>query len=80
MLCPWLKKLSDQNKYICDIYEDPPDDCNYSPTTIEEIVVHECEMLEAHDLAKPKLAQKILDNLMADSRPYRIGGWNNSRG
>lgn len=68
-LCPWLKKLPDQNKYICDIYDDRPDDCKYYPTTIEEMVKDECEMLEAQDVANPKQAQKILNKLMADSRP-----------
>ena len=68
-LCPWLSKLPNQNKYICDIYDDRPDDCRYYPTTIEEMVKHECEMLEPHDLADPKQAQKTLDKLMADNRP-----------
>lgn len=67
-LCPWLRKLPDQDKYICDIYDYRPNDCRYYPTTIEEMVRHECEMLEAHDLSNPKLAQKALDELMADSR------------
>lgn len=67
--CPWLKKLPGQYKYICDIYDDRPNDCKYYPTTIEEMVNDECEMLEAHDLAKPKRAQKALDKIMAGSRP-----------
>jgi len=68
-LCPWLTKLPNQNKYTCDIYEDRPNDCRYYPTTIEEMIRDECEMLEERDLAKPRLAQKRLDKLMADSRP-----------
>jgi len=67
--CPWLKKLPDQYKYICDIYEARPDDCKYYPTSIDEMIRDECEMLEASDLARPKLAQKRLDKIMADSRP-----------
>ena len=67
--CPWLSKLPNQNKYTCNIYDDRPDDCKFYPTTIEEMVKHECEMLEAHDLNLPKQAQKSLDRLMADSRP-----------
>jgi uncharacterized protein len=67
--CPWLRKLPAQNKYVCDIYNDRPDDCKFYPTTIEEMVELECEMLEAHDLANLKQAQKTLDQLMADSRP-----------
>ena len=67
--CPWLRKLPNQNKYSCDIYYDRPDDCKYYPVTIEQMVKDECEMLEARDLAKPKKTQKVLDKLMADSRP-----------
>ena len=68
-LCPWLRKLPNQSKYICDIYDDRPDDCKYYPVTIDQMVEDECEMLEAQDLANPKQAQKTLDKLMADSRP-----------
>ena len=68
-LCPWLKKLPDENKYICEIYYDRPDDCKHYPVTIEQMVKDECEMLETQDLARPKQAQKILNKLMADSRP-----------
>ncbi len=67
--CPWLKKLPNQEKYICRIYDDRPKDCKYYPVTINQMVKDECEMLEARDLAHPKQAQRILDNLMADSRP-----------
>ena len=67
--CPWLRQLPNQDKYICDIYEDRPDDCKYYPVTIEQMVKDECEMLEARDLTKPKQAQKTLDKLMVDSRP-----------
>ena len=68
-LCPWLRKLPSQNKYTCDIYDDRPEDCRYYPTNIEEMIRDECEMLEESDLEKPKQAQKILDKIMADSRP-----------
>jgi Fe-S-cluster containining protein len=67
--CPWLQKLPNQNKYICGIYYDRPDDCKYYPVRIDEMVRDECEMLEARDLANPKKAQETLDFLMADSRP-----------
>jgi len=67
--CPWLRKLPDQNKYTCDIYYDRPGDCRYYPVTVEQMIKDECEMLEARDLVNPKQAQKILDQLMADSRP-----------
>ena len=68
-LCPWLKKLPDENKYTCDIYYDRPDDCKFYPVTIEDMIKDECEMLEAQDLDNPKQAQETLDMLMADSRP-----------
>ena len=67
--CPWLRKEANQEKYTCDIYDDRPGDCRYYPVTIEDMIRDECEMLEAHDLAKPKQAQKRLNKLMADSRP-----------
>lgn len=74
-LCPWLRKLPDQKKYVCDIYYDRPDDCKYYPVSIEQMIKDECEMLEVQDLAKPKQAQKSLDKLMADSRPpFKCGG------
>jgi Fe-S-cluster containining protein len=67
--CPWLQKLPDQSKYICQIYHDRPDDCRHYPVNIEEMVRDECEMLEVRDLTDPKSAQRTLDALMADSRP-----------
>ena len=67
--CPWLSKLPDQDKYICDIYNDRPEDCKFYPVTIDQMVADNCEMLEAKDLVNPKGAQKILNGLMADSRP-----------
>ena len=67
--CPWLRQLPDQGKYVCDIYFDRPDDCKHYPVTIDQMVKDECEMLEERDLARPKHAQKVLDRLMADSRP-----------
>lgn len=68
-LCPWLRKLPDQNKYTCDIYFDRPDDCKYYPVTIEQMIADNCEMLEANDLREPNKAQKMLDKIMIDSRP-----------
>ena len=67
--CPWLRQLPNQDKYVCDIYYDRPDDCKHYPVTIEQMINDECEMLEVRDLANPKLAQHVLDKLMADSRP-----------
>ena len=68
-LCPWLRKLPNQNKFTCDIYFDRPGDCKYYPVTIDQMVIDECEMLEARDLLNPKQAQRTLDKLMDDSRP-----------
>ena len=67
-LCPWLRKEPNQNKYTCDIYYDRPDDCKYYPSTIDEMVVDGCEMLEEKDLSNPKQAKKALDTIMEDSR------------
>ena len=67
--CPWLRKLPNQNKYICRIYYDRPDDCKHYPVNIDEMVRDDCEMLEARDLRNLKQAQRTLDDLMADSRP-----------
>ncbi len=67
--CPWLRKLPKQNKYVCRIYFDRPDDCKHYPVTIEQMINDDCEMLEARDLVDTKRAQRTLDNLMADSRP-----------
>jgi len=68
-VCPWLRKMPTQEKYTCDIYLDRPDDCKFYPTTIAEMVVDECEMIEVRDLSNPKRAQKELDVIMIDSRP-----------
>lgn len=67
--CPWLRTEPGTNKYTCDIYYDRPDDCKHYPVTIEQMIIDECEMLEARDLTKLEQAQKMLDKLMADSRP-----------
>ena len=77
--CPFLKlaasiaKMSSpeplQDKYICSIYHDRPDDCRQYPTHIDEMVRDECEMIEVKDLLNRKRAQKKLDQLMTDSRP-----------
>jgi len=68
-LCPWLKKLPNHNKYICEIYYNRPADCRIYPATIMEMVKDGCEMLEKRDLTNLKQTQETLDILMADSRP-----------
>ena len=67
--CPWLRKIPNQEKYTCDIYDDRPEDCRLYPTNIEEMERDECEMLEPGDLKDKKQAQINLDKLMEDSRP-----------
>jgi len=67
-LCPWLKKMPNENKYTCDIYYDRPDDCKFYPVNIEDMIKDECEMLEAGDISNLRQAQKTLDELMADNR------------
>lgn len=72
--CPWLSIIPSENpsapvKYGCDIYLNRPEDCRHYPTSIDEMVRDECEMIEVKDLTKPKQAQLALDKLMEDSRP-----------
>jgi len=66
--CPWLRQLPNQRKYVCDIYNDRPDDCKHYPVTIEQMIKDECEMLEAHDLSNPGQAQKALDKPSVERR------------
>ena len=68
-VCPWLKKVPNEEKYLCDIYFDRPDDCKYYPVTVEEMIRDECEMIELKDLDDPVKAQETLDKIMVDSRP-----------
>ena len=67
--CPWLRKLPGQDKYVCRIYYNRPDECKHYPVTIDQMLRDGCEMLEPRDLTNPKRAQRLLDILMADSRP-----------
>jgi len=72
--CPWLKvetNTSPNNKtvrYSCEIYFDRPDDCRLYPSTLSEMILDECEMIELKDITHPKKAQKALEEIMADSR------------
>lgn len=67
--CPWLQKVPDQEKYLCGIYYDRPDDCKHYPVTIAQMIDDECEMLDPGDFKDHKKAQNRLDVLMIDSRP-----------
>lgn len=70
-LCPFLREekstTSAAIKYSCDIYLDRPDDCKYYPSNVQEMILDECEMIEAQDLKDLKKAQAKLDIIMADS-------------
>ncbi len=68
-ICPWLRSNSDQNLYTCAIYFDRPEDCQYYPISIEQMIKDGCEMLSRYDIEHPQQAQKALDKLMIDSRP-----------
>jgi len=67
--CPWLQDAGDGKKFLCEIYEDRPEECRHYPIDIEQMVRHDCEMLERRDLVDVKRAQRKLDELMMDSRP-----------
>ena len=67
--CPWLQKSLDGKKFTCDIYDDRPEDCRHYPVDVAQMVRDDCEMLERHDLADLRRAQKKLDLIMIDSRP-----------
>ncbi|MGK0272014.1 MAG: Fe-S-cluster containining protein [Cocleimonas sp.] len=70
-LCPWLRKETDSSVYTCAIYFDRPEDCQFYPSNIAEMIRDECEMLEDHDVENPEKSQLTLDKIMADSRtPY----------
>lgn len=71
--CPWLRKLPKQDKYVCRIYYNRPDECRHYPVSVEEMIRDECEMLEPADLKNLDKAQQRLDTLMSDSRPPRDG-------
>ena len=70
-LCPWLREQpnqsSGQTHYTCDIYLDRPEDCRYYPSTLDEMIRDECEMIEAKDLKDISRAQKSLEFIMKDS-------------
>jgi len=67
--CPWLRRARDGTGTSCDIYHDRPEDCRHYPVDVEQMVRHDCEMLERRDLLDLKKAQHKLDLLMADNRP-----------
>ena len=64
--CPWLRKIPNQEKYTCDIYDDRPEDCRFYPTSIEEMERDECEMLEEQDLKNRKQAQIKLCDIIGE--------------
>ncbi len=72
--CPWLKRSPDSRKTMCEIYEDRPDECRQYPIDVEQMIRHDCEMLQPFDLKHLKRAQRKLDEIMIDSRPP-AGRW-----
>lgn len=70
-ICPFLRQetaiTSTNVKYSCDIYFDRPDDCKFYPSNVQEMILDDCEMLEAQDLKDLKKAQAKLDIIMTDS-------------
>ena len=73
--CPWLSQDPVNNKYLCSIYNDRPEDCMHYPVTVTQMVEDECQMLEVRDLRNPDQAQRDLDKLMIDSRPPVLGNY-----
>ena len=69
-LCPFLTKEESPShitRYSCDIYFDRPDDCRLYPSTLDEMIMDECERIEKKDLLNPKNARKQLELIMSDS-------------
>jgi Fe-S-cluster containining protein len=66
-LCPFLKQESPNAPYTCDIYLDRPDDCQYYPSNVQEMIIDGCEMIEDVDLKDLTKAQARLDIIMTDS-------------
>ena len=77
--CPFLEKVTvqkpnqvvnhettEQVKYTCAIYEDRPEDCRLYPSSINEMILDECEMIEAIDITQPKQAKITLDKLTSN--------------
>ena len=67
-LCPWLKKDSNSERFLCDIYLDRPEDCRAYPANISEMIIDECEMLETGDLSDLKRAQRKLNSIMVSDQ------------
>ena len=65
--CPWLKPTEDSKVFHCEIYYDRPNDCRYYPSTLDEMIRDECEMIQPKDLRQPKQAVKDLEFIMKDS-------------
>ena len=68
-ICPWLRKAVDAELYTCDIYHDRPDDCRVYPTSVDQMILDDCEMIEQKDRDNRKQAQAALAVIMSDSWP-----------
>lgn len=51
--CPWLRKLPNQDRYNCRIYDVRPNVCRRYPLDIRHMLACDCEMLEPSDLERP---------------------------
>jgi len=62
-LCSRPGKAPNQNKSAGNIYYDRPDDRKQYPSTIDDMALDKCEMLEEKDQSNAEPAQKELDTL-----------------
>ena len=70
-VCPFLVRADRPGvpATSCAIYEDRPEECRHYPVEVEQMVLHDCEMLEPIDRKDWKRAQRQLDAIMSDHRP-----------
>ncbi len=67
--CPFLYQDSTGRRQLCKIYDQRPEDCRLYPSSVDEMIQDDCEMIELKDRRNPRQAVKDLAALMADSRP-----------
>ena len=69
--CPFLVRSGQTGAPAtsCAIYEDRPEECRHYPVDVDQMVRHDCEMLELVDRRDWQRAQRRLDEIMSDSRP-----------
>lgn len=62
--CPFLQHDPKAQRYNCSIYYARPEDCRIYPSTVQEMIIDGCEMIEVKDLSNLPLAQTTLDKLL----------------